>query len=70
MTQGLSRHPAVQWQVRRLVNTTITFRVQRGSEKGTYSPTRELPGVALVNISTRQIFMGKGNILNYIDILK
>ena len=32
--------------------------------------TRELPGVALVNISTRQIFMGKGNILNYIDILK
>ena len=32
--------------------------------------TRELPGVALVNISTGQIFMGKGNILNYIDILK
>ena len=29
--------------------------------------TRELPGVALVNISTGQIFMG---ILNYIDILK
>ena len=32
-----------------------------------YLPTRELPGVALVNISIRQIFMGKGNTLNYID---
>ena len=32
--------------------------------------TRELPGIALVKISTGQIFMGKGNILNYIDILK
>ena len=38
--------------------------------KHTYTFTRELPGVALVNISTGQIFMGKGNILNYIDILK
>ena len=35
-----------------------------------YTYTRELPGVALENISTGQIFMGKGNILNYIDILK
>ena len=35
-----------------------------------YQITRELPGIALVNISTGQIFMGKGNILNYIDILK
>ena len=26
--------------------------------------TRELPGMALVNISTGQIFMGKGNALN------
>ena len=33
-----------------------------------YEETRELPGVAMVNIST--IFMGKGNTLNYIDILK
>ena len=32
--------------------------------------TRELPGIALVIISTGQIFMGKGNTLNYIDILK
>ena len=32
--------------------------------------TRELPGVALVNISTVQIFMEKGNTLTYIDILK
>ena len=35
-----------------------------------YRKTRELPGVALVNISTRRIFMGKGNTLNNIDILK
>ena len=35
----------------------------------TYFSTRELPGVALVNFSTGQIFMGKGNPLNYIDIL-
>ena len=32
--------------------------------------TRELPGVALVNTSTRRIFMGKGNNLSYIEILK
>ena len=31
---------------------------------------RPIPGVALVNFSTGQIFMGKGNTLNYIPILK
>ena len=35
-----------------------------------YVKTRELPGFALVNILTGQIFMGTGNNLNYIDILK
>ena len=38
-------------------------------QQKTLSSTRELPGVALVNFSTGQIFMGKGNTLNYIDIL-
>ena len=42
---------------------------QSGQTYAFYCITRELPGAALVNISTGEIFMGKGNTLNYIDIL-
>ena len=40
-----------------------TYLVIYEHELSSYDVTRELPGVALVNISTWPIFMGKGNTL-------